>query len=249
MTDIIRENAEWSAGAGQPAPYPAEFVSDANIPYHSEDSARGKVFPIRRMGSLEIAEKLLLNGACKSVCVLNFANNFTPGGPGRLQGSTQEEILFRRTTLGATLDAARYPLDDVENLGRAWKYRTLRLAYSPQVHVVRDTDGKYAPMMFPLSVITCAAIQMPRTRDGRYENDEDRKVTRRKIQMILDIAIDRGHRVLVAGEWGCGAFLNPLEVCEIWVEEIARRPITVAFPTFQRAFHEKLKECMASRGM
>lgn len=166
-----------------------------------------------------------------NICVLNFANNDIAGGGYDLKGTTQEEILLKTTNLGDTLELAHYPIDVVIDKLRYWQYEKLSLIYSPRVTFNTTT----------FAVITCAAINNPRVSNGKYATESDRDVTRRKIRMILDAAIMHGHDVLVAGQWGCGAFGNPLEICSIWVSEIAQRKIKVIFPVFNDKFRQEME--------
>jgi uncharacterized protein (TIGR02452 family) len=235
LREILRENIKLGSTE-------VEVVTEHEHPTFEQPRCTPKIHLIQGKGSLEIAEQLIHAG--HRVCVLNFANNDIPGGGLGLKGNTQEEILMKRTTLGASLNPELYPLDDVENQYVRWDYRKLRLAYSPTVRVVRDSELEPMKEGPEMAMISCAAIRTPRSRDGRYLSDEDRDVTRRKITMILDTAIRYGHKVLIAGQWGCGAFLNPLEMCELWVEVARTRDITVVFPTFDKPFRAKIEACL-----
>lgn len=65
--------------------------------------------------------------------------------------------------------------------------------------------------------------------------------------MILDTAIMHKHKYLIAGQWGCGAFGNPLEICKIWVEEINIRDISVIFPVYNEFFEDELLKQLKSQ--
>lgn len=196
-----------------------------------------------RGDSLSIAKWVI--DSCNDVpCVLNFANNDHAGGGYSLKGSTQEEILLKMTTLGVTLKPEYYPLDIMIDKYQYWDYKKLTLVYSPEVYVLRNSEYELITTPYKVSIITCAAICNPRTAGRGYMWESDRRVTRRKIQMILDTAILRGHKILIAGQWGCGAFGNPLEICDIWVEEIAKRKIKVIFPIFDNAFNDTMSELL-----
>lgn len=196
-----------------------------------------------RGDSLSIADTLAQSKL--NPCVLNFANNDIAGGGYSCKGTTQEEVLLKRMTLGGTLPERFYPIDTVEDKYQYWDYTKIALIYSPEVYVVRNERYELLPEFYKTAVITCAAINNPRTAGGRYANACDRSITQSKIQMILDTAISRGHKNLIAGQWGCGAFGNPLEICELWVEEIARRDIKVVFPVFSNAFGDTMRELLA----
>lgn len=163
-----------------------------------------------------------------SACILNFANNDIAGGGYGLTGNTQEEALMKDTSLAIDLSFEFYPIDTVVDCGRYWNYRELALIYSKNV-----TINGVAKTPHCIPTITCAAIKCPRqTMDGKYERAENREITLRKIGMILDCAAMFGHNVLIAGAWGCGAFVNPPEIYELWRKEIVRRDLLVVFPMF-----------------
>lgn len=140
----------------------------------------------------------------EKVAVLNMANAFSPGGGWRQGCGAQEENLFRRTTLKASLlepdgRAVRYPLPEFGG------------AYSPDVTVFRGTEGEGYPMLsapFVVSVISVAAYHNPPLQQGRLRGDYAER-TRRKIRMIFAIARRNGVRHLVVSAFGCGAFRNP----------------------------------------
>ncbi len=184
----------------------------------------------------------------RAACVLNFANNDVPGGPYSLRGKTQEEVLLKRTSLGATLHTNMYPIDTIKDNYSHWVYEKLALIYSPSVYILRDQDYNltcYPTTPGPISIITCAAINNPKLSGDSYLFQSDRDVTRRKIRMIIDTAIMQGHSRLIAGQWGCGAFGNPLEICQIWAEESARRPnLLIEFPIYTREFEQELLKFM-----
>jgi uncharacterized protein (TIGR02452 family) len=58
----------------------------------------------------------------------------------------------------------------------------------------------------------------------RYKNPEDRDIMKEKMRVILRTAAVNGHRRLVLGALGCGAFLNPKEeVADCWGEVFGER--------------------------
>ncbi|TPX16581.1 uncharacterized protein E0L32_003875 [Thyridium curvatum] len=57
-----------------------------------------------------------------------------------------------------------------------------------------------------------------------FERVSDRESTKARMRMTLRMAARRGHRLLVLGALGCGAFKNPVEdVAECWLE-VLREP-------------------------
>jgi uncharacterized protein (TIGR02452 family) len=81
-------------------------------------------------------------------------------------------------------------------------------------------EPKHLPVV---SVISVAAICQPPTRTDphggcqRYARGADAKLMEEKMRVILRIAVKNGHRQIVLGAFGCGAFGNPKEdVAGMW---------------------------------
>lgn len=159
-------------------------------------------------------------GQEKPVLILNMANAYHSGG-GWLHGAlAQEEALCYRTSLSFTLKTRYYPIPDEGGI------------YSPTVVVIRESMARGHELLdldFPdklpvISVVSVAAIRAPATvRDDRgverYKKDEDRAMMKVKMRTVLRIAAGNGHRKLVLGALGCGAFGNPREeVVGCWGE-------------------------------
>lgn len=172
--------------------------------------------------TLDAALQLATNSpAPKHVCILNMANARSAGG-GWLHGAlAQEEALCYRTSLSATLKYSYYPLPEEGGI------------YSPRVLVLRESmkDGHglmdlREPKNLPVvSVISVAAVCQPSTititdatgRSQRYASGADARLMEEKMRVILRIAAKNGHRQIVLGAFGCGAFGNPKEeVARMW---------------------------------
>lgn len=151
-------------------------------------------------------------------CILNMANAESAGG-GWLRGAlAQEEALCYRTSLSQTLKKHYYPLPDRGGI------------YSPYVLVIRDNlrsghgllDLTNPAALPVVSTVSVAAVCMPSTTTDangvhRYTLDQDRRLMKEKMRVILRIAAKNGHRQLVLGAFGCGAFANPRqEVAKMW---------------------------------
>lgn len=158
--------------------------------------------------------------------VLNFANPIEPGG-GVLRGaSAQEEYLCRASNLYPCLtseQAEKYYNDHNEtfknNRVNSMLLATDRLIYSPNVTFFRE-DRNYSPGTgcTPLqqytdhwrhmNVITCAAPYFSDTGCILPHGDLLHLFCRR-IQNVLEVAIEHNIEALVLGAFGCGAFHNP----------------------------------------
>ncbi|KAI9775635.1 MAG: hypothetical protein M1839_000960 [Geoglossum umbratile] len=145
----------------------------------------------------------------KPIALLNMANARVGGG-GWMNGAlAQEEALCYRSSLSFTLKRRFYPLPDISGI------------YSPTVVVVRASLATGHALLFPgvppqhlpvVSVISVAGVRDPDTTDATppaYQNKADRELMKSKIRMILRVAAVNGHRRLVLGALGCGAFRNP----------------------------------------
>ncbi|KAL8715274.1 MAG: hypothetical protein Q9220_001232 [cf. Caloplaca sp. 1 TL-2023] len=167
---------------------------------------------------------LLPGSSAPPVLVLNMANARYAGG-GWLKGAiAQEEALCYRSSLSFSLKLRFYPMSDRAAI------------YSPTVVVIRESLAKGhrlldlgKPEELPVvSVVSMAAVKDPsierRLNDGEetYRNSADRELMRSKIRMILRVAVAKGHRKLVLGALGCGAFGNPrCEVVKLWKDVFA----------------------------
>jgi len=165
--------------------------------------------------------------APKPVCILNMANAHHPGG-GWLRGAlAQEESLCYRTSLSFSLKKRHYPLPSLGGI------------YSPSIVVIRgDLASGHGlldltrPEDLPVvSVVSVAAVRDPEVAweegdgsgkgSGRevYRFAQDREAMKGKMRAALRIAALNGHRRVVLGALGCGAFGNPrAEVVKCWRE-------------------------------
>ena len=156
----------------------------------------------------------------KPVLVLNMANAHRGGG-GWLHGSlAQEEAMCYRSSLSFTLKNKYYPLPEAGGI------------YSPTVVVIRENRSSGHALMDltkpdDLPVYSCVsvaaicgpAIQKDAGGNERYGRVGDRDTMKEKMRVVLRVAAIKGHRALVLGALGCGAFANPRgEVVECWKE-------------------------------
>jgi uncharacterized protein (TIGR02452 family) len=160
----------------------------------------------------------------KPVCVLNMANAQIAGG-GWLNGAVaQEEALCYRSSLSFTLKLRFYPLQTEDAI------------YSPTVVIIRESMDKghglldfSKPEKLPIvSAISVAALREPQLDTSgphpRYKHAQDKALMKEKIRIILRIAAYNGHRRLVLGALGCGAFKNPRrEVANCWHEVFSEK--------------------------
>lgn len=160
--------------------------------------------------------------AGKKTAVLNFANPVEPGGGVWRGANAQEEYLCRASNLYNCLSsrnaASFYAFHNgilEKNQFRSIFLASDRIVYSPRVTVFKvDQPGPegmsqvYTNQWREVDVITCAA---PFFNNGEHmlANGDLYYLFCRRIQNILEAAIDNGAEALILGAFGCGAFHNP----------------------------------------
>jgi uncharacterized protein (TIGR02452 family) len=188
----------------------------------------------------DAARRLVQDEGVAGVVALNFASARNPGG-GFLGGAkAQEEDLARRSALYACLLTQR-AYYDANRAERSLLY-TDHIIYSPEVPFFRDQRLDFVEEPYCTSIITApapnAGAMLPREPDAgpRIEATLEARAAK-----VLAVAADRGHRCLVLGAWGCGAFRNdPRVMAAIWARWLGS-------PAFAGAF-ERVVFAIYSRG-
>lgn len=161
-----------------------------------------------------VAARDLLSQGWSQVAVLNMANEWNCGGAWCHKRGSQEEDLFRCSSLPLSLWPRRRG-DDMRMsefsavLSRQtsiYPFSPAAVVYSPHVLVCRGRDGKTLQDSFVVSVLSSAA------QDLRRYGPFNRRLNLEKMRSMLWAAVFHGHRSLVLGAWGCGAFLHEPEV-------------------------------------
>jgi len=151
--------------------------------------------------TLAAAQRLLESGS--EVVVLNFASATEPGG-GFLNGArAQEEYLARSSALVACLKH-----NEMYSYHRRAHdaFYSDYVIYSPRVPVFRDDDGNLLDDPYCVGVISSPAVYAKNVRANRH--DEIAPAMGRRISKVLSTGLAHGHRHIVLGAWGCGAFGN-----------------------------------------
>ncbi|MGB5198045.1 MAG: TIGR02452 family protein [Candidatus Deferrimicrobium sp.] len=137
---------------------------------------------------------------------LNFASATTAGG-GFLNGArAQEEYLARSSALWACLRGN--PMYSYHRV-RQDPFYSDYVVYSPNVLVFRNDAGELLEAPYKCSIITSPAVHAYGVK--RYvpaRVGEISPVMWRRILKVLAVAERHGHKSLVLGAWGCGAFGN-----------------------------------------
>ena len=198
------------------------FPFSPALPLDSQDVAKYKVhtfdtkFAVVRQGCLHASVDLIpiVNGI---PLVLNMANQFNCGGGFDSQIGSQEEHIFHNSTLAASLwphrreDDLRWPAgSDIIKRRQPpfYPFGEYGGVYSRYVDIV-SLDCTPLEHRKQVSVVSIAAQDL---RPGKAYNRDavfDFDLLVQKLRTLLFIALRHGHRALVLGAIGCGAFCNP----------------------------------------
>lgn len=155
----------------------------------------------------QAAVRLLSEGK-QDIVALNFASARNPGG-GFLSGAlAQEEDLCRCSALYTCIKSK--PIFYNENILCDNTYYTDNIIYSPKVPFFRNEHNMLLDKPFELSIISAPAPNV-RAMDKVDFEELDFTLTARALK-ILEVAEFHGHKTIVLGAWGCGAFGNSPEV-------------------------------------
>lgn len=145
------------------------------------------------------------------ILVLNMANPVHPGGGVRNGARAQEEDLCRCSSLLLSLESreARKYYDYNRRLNTYMGSDALMI--TPQVEIIRDSNGELLDETVIVSVLTAAAPMVSYGLEGMSNAEYEDMVFNRITSMLKCIAY-LGYKNLVLGAWGCGAFSNDARV-------------------------------------
>jgi len=200
---------------------------------------------VLNVGCTEATQLLCSFGLCPAV--LNFAHGYNCGGGFEHAAGSQEEAIFRASSIFLSLWPHRRSDDGAGVLKRGmwigdydealprkapfYQHSECGGIYSPHVRLVRDCMQRDQPLppadevesLPTFGVLTVAAQNV--NWDGRFEYD----LLYEKVRTILHMAACNGHDTVVVGAFGCGYFRNPPSV----VAEVFRE---LLFGEFAAAF-------------
>ncbi|KAF8983805.1 hypothetical protein BGZ46_009450 [Entomortierella lignicola] len=184
------------------------------------DSQNDPIVNVVNADSLDEALKLKRLGY-KPV-LLDMANREYPGGDYRLDGTTQEAGLFRRTNLYQCLDteprrSSFYPMPSQGAI------------YCPNMVVLRKSAKDNEEFMDRpewMSFLAVAPLRnpplVPNEANEMILGERAVIITKKKIQHLFRVALDNGHDAIVLSAFGCGRLHNPPESVATIFKEIIR---------------------------
>lgn len=143
----------------------------------------------------------------EKICILNFASSKHPGGGFMTGAYAQEEDLCYHSNLYKALSECQ----DFYNKNNEKHYNGLYLdgiIYSENILFFKQKFNNVEPTF--ANVITCAAPNKGVALRKGVTNKEIDKTMSRRIEQILNVAIDNKQQYLVLGAFGCGVFKNDI---------------------------------------
>jgi uncharacterized protein (TIGR02452 family) len=169
----------------------------------------------------QAAARLLSEGKT-DIVALNFAAARNVGG-GFLGGAiAQEEDLCRASSLYACLKSKPQFYND--NLLSEDTCYTDGMLYSPKVPFFRDHHNSFLEEPLELSIITAPAPNNNTT--ATLDAHKVQQCIFHRTLKILQIAELYGHKNIILGAWGCGAFGNdPEQIAQAFKEALDDLPV------------------------
>lgn len=224
--------------------YPADSLIETKTTYSFP------TFEIVNETTAQAAVRLASLGKT-DIVALNFAAARNQGG-GFLHGAmAQEEDLCRCSGLYACLK--KKPLFYNANILCEDTYYTDGIIYSPKVPFIRDEHNVLLEIPFELSIVTSPAPNLSGVNKEGLSSFL-KGILRERAIKILKVASHHGHKNIILGAWGCGAFGNdPVMVAEAFKLALEKVPHfnhicfavydtrvpTHLFDTFKEVFAEK----------
>lgn len=179
-----------------------------------------------RMFTHAAARRLQAEGET-NIAVLNFADAVTPGGLFLEGALTQEEALCRTSGLYSCLTSPRARAYYEANKLEGTRLYTDAVIYSPAVPFFRSVGSMAGKVYGEFSILTCPAPYAKRLPAHREYGIRFaiRQTIERRARRLLCVARAFGHKTLVLGAWGCGAFgCDPTVVAEAFKDALKRAP-------------------------
>lgn len=180
------------------------FSRDNSI-YYKDNPPIKEFTPIRP--KIEVVNEKTISSAIRlhkqNAVALSFANAKTPGGGFLLGAKAQEEDICRASALYECIKNKPNFYND--NILKD-NFYTHGMIYSPNVPFFKDEELLEEP--FNLSIITCPAANLNGIEDKTNLVEKLETLYKERMVKILQVAAYHGHKTIILGAWGCGAFCN-----------------------------------------
>lgn len=158
----------------------------------------------------------------ENLVALNFASARNPGGGFLMGAVAQEEDLCRCSGLYACIK--NKPIFYNENILCEDTFYTDNIIYSPKVPFFRNEYNQFLEEPYLLSIISAPAPNLSSLRKEGLSNLLI-GILRERTMKILQIAEANGHKNVILGAWGCGAFGNdPNMIATVFKDMLQKVP-------------------------
>lgn len=157
------------------------------------------------------------------IIALNFANAMYAGGGYILGGDAQEESLCRASLL--------YPVLSRQKSFYRWHrlhptpLYSSRMLLSPDVPIIRSSDGRLLSVPVPCTFLTCAAVNRRFAKLCMISEKRINAAMQARINGIVQAMALRRPAAVVLGAFGCGVFGNRRETVFPMIEAAVNRYI------------------------
>lgn len=184
------------------------YESEVLIGIQPDQAPIHPIIEVTNETTAQAAVRLQADGKTNLVA-LNFASARNQGG-GFLAGAiAQEEDLCRASGLYGCLK--RKPLFYNANILCNDTFYTHGILYSPLVPFFRDDHNLFLEQPFALSIVTAPAPNLSSMK-GTADTNVLSSLLKARALRILQAANANGHKNIILGAWGCGAFGNDPEL-------------------------------------
>lgn len=194
------------------------YRPDAELPPLAQPSTEYLTdITVDNITTLQAARTLQESGY--RVAALNFASAKNPGGGFQNGARAQEESLARSSGLFACIEGN--PMYAYHRSNRSCMYSHYAI-FSPDVPVFRKDEGELLSTPYPVSFLTCPAVNagVVRSRKRASKRDITNEMNER-IHRVLHIAALHEHDAIVLGAWGCGVFRNdPTDIARMFARAL-----------------------------
>lgn len=182
-----------------------EFYDD-NHEYNicKQNNKENGIIEVRKESTLQTAYRFCSIENKKNVCALNFANSIMPGGLVLFGVTAQEESLCRSSALYYSLIQEKatkfykYHIDEKKE-----EIASNSIIFTPNCPTWIIEDRKLDQPIL-VSYITSAAVNT----SCRLKKEEIRDIHDKRINAIIDCAIENNVKNIILGAFGCGVFNN-----------------------------------------
>lgn len=94
----------------------------------------------------------------------------------------------------------------------------LRFSFLNKPYIFKNEDGLLLYKLYTASIITAPAVNKGALKKGKTTGIEE--VMKQRIEKVLAVFLENGHKNIVLGAWGCGVFQNDPKDIALYFKEV-----------------------------